>query len=105
MKGLLGYIDSHADYDSILIYAKQLIDHFPELFMKRLFERPDSYRDSRLNSEEPEKLDRILEKLYQIVLSKFEKETLRLMVKHQESVYRSWINLFTTHAAKALQSD
>ncbi|WP_231490401.1 hypothetical protein [Pedobacter sp. Leaf170] len=99
-KGLLAYLDETADYDSIVLYTKQLVLHSSEAFMKRLITKIDSDRDNRLNMDNPAKLEEILERIYQIAALKYGVENLMLIVKEREKVYRTWANLFVKYVGR-----
>ena len=99
-KGLLAYLDEHADYDSIALYTKQLIQYSAEAFMKRLITKIDSDRDRRLKMDHPAKLEETLERIYQIVVLQYGVENLMLIVKQREKVYGKWANLFVQHVGK-----
>ena len=99
-KGLLVYLDESADYDSILLYTKQLMLYSSEEFMKKLISKIDSNRDNRLNSDNPAKLDQILERIYQIAALKYGVQNLMLMVKAREKLYGTWANLFVKYVGR-----
>lgn len=99
-KGLLAYLDENADYDSIVLYTKQLILYSSEAFMKKLITKIDSDRDNRLNMDNPAKLEEILERIYQIAALKYGVENLMLIVKEREKVYRTWANLFVKYVGR-----
>jgi len=99
-KGLLAYIDENADYDSISQYTNQLILYSAEEFMKKLTTKIDSNRDNRLNSDNPAKLEEILERIYQIAALKYGVQNLMLIVKAREKVYGTWANLFVKYVGR-----
>jgi hypothetical protein len=99
-KGLLAYIDENADYDSISQYTNQLILYSAEEFMKKLTTKIDSNRDNRLNSDNPAKLEEILERIYQIAALKYGVQNLMLIIKAREKVYGTWANLFVKYVSR-----
>ncbi|SDZ81146.1 hypothetical protein SAMN05443550_10165 [Pedobacter hartonius] len=102
VKGMIAYLDDKIDYECITLYAKELLDQSPELFIKKLLEKPDAYRDIVLREDDNAKLNHSLEKLYSLTISKFGTETMLLMVKQIEIRYRSWVNLFVKYAIEKL---
>jgi len=104
-KGLISYIDEYADYDSILLYGSESLDFLPALFLQKLTEKLDSYRDRTLSDDNPEKLDPILEDLYQLCVSKYGVEPLQKMVEQQVNRFRSWVNLFVAYAGRKLMGN
>ena len=102
VKGLLDYIDQKADYDCIAIYAKDLLGQSGELFIKRLLQKQESYRDQMLQEDDPKKLKVSLERLYQSCIASYGSEIFGQMVKKQSSIYRSWANLFVKYASNQL---
>jgi len=99
-KGLLAYVDENADYDSIVLYTKQLLLYSAETFMEKLIAKIDSNRDNRLNQDNPAKLEEILEKIYQLAALKYGVENLMLIVRKREKVYGTWANLFVKYVGR-----
>jgi hypothetical protein len=100
-QGLLAYVDENADYEIILKYSAELLDHLPELFIKKIIDKQDSQRDQILNEKDPARINAILEALFQISISKFGIEPLRLLIHERKGRFSSWVNFFVAYANQA----